>query len=49
MKDILNHNKIEYIFFHLNYIFDLNREIRENIAFIKNGEKTDKYQNKIIF
>jgi peptidoglycan/xylan/chitin deacetylase (PgdA/CDA1 family) len=49
MKGTLNNKQIEYIFFHLNYTFNLNDEIKKRIVFIKDFDEIEKYNNRIIF
>jgi hypothetical protein len=49
MRGYLNDNKINYILFHLNQVFELNDLIRSNIVFTKDINKISQIRKKIIF
>ena len=49
MKGSLNNTHIEYLFFHLNYIFNLHDEIKQRIIFISDFSDIEKYYDRIIF
>ncbi len=49
MKGSLNNNHIEYLFFHLNNIFNLHDEIKRRIVFISDFTDIEKYNDRIIF
>jgi len=49
MKGNLNNSQIEYLFFHLDYIFNLHDEIKKRIVFIKDFNEIEKYNGRIIF
>jgi peptidoglycan/xylan/chitin deacetylase (PgdA/CDA1 family) len=49
MKGFLNNNHIEYLFFHLNYTFDLHHEIKNRIVFVYDLSEIENYTDRIIF
>lgn len=49
MKGALNRNKIDYVLFHLNIIFEINKDIKSHIIFSDNPKIIESTSNKIIF
>jgi len=49
MKGFLNQKQIDYILFHLGFLFELNDQIRNKIVFVKDPRNITKYEAKIVF
>ncbi len=49
MNFFLNKNQLDYIFFHLNFVFEITDEIRNLFLFVKNKNEIINESNKIIF
>ncbi len=49
MKGYLNHNQIEYLFFHMDYAFHLHNEIKKRFVFIKDFSEVEEYSDRIVF
>ena len=49
MQGFISKNKINYIFYHLNFHFNIHDELKNKFVFLKSPSDINKYQNKIIF
>jgi len=49
MHGFLNKNQLEYVLFHLNYVFHIHSDISKRFVFLKDTSEIENYQHRIIF